>query len=291
MTIDVEKQLVGASGMVNLKVGLQVCMQELMVLFGPSGEGKTTVLRMVAGLLKPDRGRITFGGEVWFDSSRRINLSPQKRGVGFVFQDYALFPSMTVKQQLAFAQPSPDKAQAAALLSLFGLSELSHRRPHQLSGGQKQRVALARALAAKPKLLLLDEPLSALDVHMRQTLQEVILLAHKHGQTTTLMVSHDLAEVFRLAHRVALLQNHTVSKVGKPDVLFIDNRISGKFQITGEVVHIEPHDSLFFVSIVTGQNQLVKVLAFANDIEGMALGDKVMVFTKALNPMVVKMGQ
>ncbi|MFT3738727.1 MAG: ATP-binding cassette domain-containing protein [Breznakibacter sp.] len=287
--VDIEKRLVGASGVMTLKVRFEVVFNELMVLFGPSGEGKTTILRIIAGLLRPDHGQIVCGNVVWFDSSKSINMPPQKRGIGFVFQDYALFPFMTVRQHLAFAQKQRDERDIDHLLGLFGLTELAHRKPDQLSGGQKQRVALARALASKPKLLLLDEPLSALDIQMRQSLQEVILLAHKHGKTTTLMVSHDLAEVFRLADRVALLKNHEISCVGKPDVLFIDNRISGKFQLVGEIVRIEPHDSIFLMTIVTGQNQLVKVMAFANDIENLSIGDKVMVFTKALNPMVVKM--
>lgn len=287
--IDVEKQLMAASGAVTLKVQLTIQQGELLVLFGPSGEGKTTILRMLAGLLRPDKGTIRYGSTVWFDSSSGIDLPPQKRNIGFVFQDYALFPAMTVAQNLHFAQPVADKEEVIRLLTLFGLMELSNRKPSQLSGGQKQRVALARALASKPSLLLLDEPLSALDTNMRRQLQNEIALAHRDQNTTTLMVSHDLAEVFRLASRVALLENHAVTRVGTADSLFIDNRISGKFQIVGEVVRIEPHETMYLMTVVTGQNQLVKVMAFDNDIENIAVGDKVMVFTKALNPMVMKM--
>jgi molybdate transport system ATP-binding protein len=287
--IDVEKQLMAASGAVTLKVQLIIQQGELLVLFGPSGEGKTTILRMLAGLLRPDKGTIRYGNTVWFDASAGIDLPPQQRHIGFVFQDYALFPAMTVAQNLAYAQPSPDKSEVNRLLALFGLGELANRKPSQLSGGQKQRVALARALASKPSLLLLDEPLSALDANMRRQLQDEIALAHRDQSTTTLMVSHDLAEVFRLASRVALLEHHTVARVGSPDSLFIDNRISGKFQIVGEVVRIEPHETMYLMTVVTGQNQLVKVMAFDNDIENIGVGDKVMVFTKALNPMVMKM--
>jgi len=285
--MDVTKRLMTANGEMTLSAQLEVAQGERMALFGVSGVGKTTILRMLAGLMKPDSGRIVVDGVVWFDAAKRINLQPQQRQIGFMFQDYALFPSMTVYENLAFAQRNSNSAQIAELLIAFGLEALQHHKTTKLSGGQKQRVALARALASQPKLLLLDEPLSAVDASMRQSLQEVILKTHHLHQTTTLMVSHDLSEVFRVATKVALIEDHCVKAVGTPDEVFLDFRVSGKFQVVGQIVRIEPQDAMFLVTVVTGTNQIVKVIAFDSDLIHMKLGDKVMVYTKAFNPIIM----
>jgi molybdate transport system ATP-binding protein len=285
--IDVTKRLMTANGEMTLSVQLEVNAGDRMALFGVSGVGKTTILRMLAGLMKPDSGRIVVDGVVWFDAQKRINLQSQQRHIGFMFQNYALFPSMTVYENLAFAQRKSNPSQISELLAAFGLEALQHHKTTKLSGGQKQRVALARALASQPQLLLLDEPLSALDASMRQSLQEVILNAHHRFQTTTLMVSHDLSEVFRVATKVALIEDHCVKSVGTPDEVFLDFRVSGKFQVVGQIVRIEPQDSMFLVTVVTGTNQIVKVIAFDSDLINMKLGDKVMVYTKAFNPIIM----
>lgn len=285
--INVTKRLMTANGEMTLTVQLEVNQGERMALFGVSGVGKTTILRMLAGLMKPDSGRIVVDGVVWFDAQKRINLLPQQRQIGFMFQDYALFPSMTVYENLAFAQRKHNPSQINELLAVFGLDALQHHKTTKLSGGQKQRVALARALASQPKLLLLDEPLSAVDASMRQSLQEVILKTHHLHQTTTLMVSHDLSEVFRVATKVALIEDHCVKAVGTPDEVFLDFRVSGKFQVVGQIVRIEPQDAMFLVTVVTGTNQIVKVITFDSDLINMKLGDKVMVYTKAFNPIIM----
>ena len=168
------------------------------------------------------------GETVWFDSAKQINISPQKRNISLMFQDYALFPDMTVEQNIQFAQPMKNSKAVSELLAIFGLSEFRKRKPNGMSGGQKQRVALARALARKPQLLLLDEPLSALDSKMREILQNEIAMAHRLSGATTMMVSHDLNEVFRMASHMICIENGTVTRSGKPSCFIADENISCK---------------------------------------------------------------
>ncbi len=286
--IDVEKKLISASGILNLHIKTSLNFGELVVVFGDSGAGKTTLLRILAGLTEPDRGLIRVGNKVWFDSQASVNLRPQDRNIGFMFQDYALFPNMTVHQNIAFAQKDKDKNYANQLMDKFGLTEFANRKPTKLSGGQKQRVALARTLARKPDFLLLDEPLSALDMNMRTALQDEILKAHQFNKTTTLLVSHDLSEVFRLANKVLKIDQGIVTGKGSPDELFLNDKISGKVQITGTLVRIEKHDTFYLLTVITGTNQVIKVTAFQNDIENLHEGDQVLVFTKAFNPFIRK---
>ena len=286
--IDIEKNMVSAQGKMLLEVNTHIASHELVALFGPSGAGKTTLLRILAGLVKPDKGRIAIGNTVWFDSARDINLSPQLRNIGYMFQDYALFPNMTVEENIRFAQPENNKKEVTDLIQTFGLSEFSKRKPSGLSGGQKQRVALARALARKPYLMLLDEPLSALDAGMRGSLQGEIAKAHQLFGATTILVSHDMSEVFRLATNVICLENGKVTTTGNPEKVFSDTSISGKFQINGQVAKIEKQDIVNIVTVVTGHNIIVKVIALDADLENLSVGDQVLVFTKAFNPMIRK---
>ncbi|HEY9123981.1 MAG TPA: ATP-binding cassette domain-containing protein [Bacteroidales bacterium] len=289
ITLEVEKMMLTANGKLNLSVDTRIQTGEFVALFGLSGAGKTTLLRILSGLMKPDKGLVKFGDTVWFDSSRGINIPPQERNISFMFQDYALFPNMTVEENIHFAQPMKDNATALELLSIFGLSEFRKRKPGGLSGGQKQRVALARALARKPQLLLLDEPLSALDSGMRLTLQNEIYKAHQLLGATTIMVSHDLGEVFRLASHVLCIKKGQISKEGTPDEVFSDSSISGKVQITGQVARIAKQDTVNIVTVIAGGSQIIKVIAFDSDMEALNIGDNVLVFTKAFNPMLVKL--
>ncbi len=194
------------------------------VLFGPSGAGKTTVLRALAGLDPPDQGTISFDGQVWFDAGRAIDVPSQARGVGLLFQDYALFPHLSVRANLAYgvrraATPERD-ARIAELAERFGLSELLDRRPHQLSGGQKQRVALARALAPRPRLLLLDEPLSALDAPTREVLRGELRHLLEHAGVPAVVVTHDRIEALALGDRLAVLAGGSVRQVGPVHEVF-----------------------------------------------------------------------
>jgi len=286
--IDVEKKLFTAQGLLNLHFKAKIKNGELAVLFGESGAGKTTLLRIISGLEKPDKGIIKVGHSTWLDTERKINLKPQQRHIGFMFQNYALFPNMTVFENIAFAQDVKDKNYTLDLIEKFGLTEFIHRKPAKLSGGQKQRVALARALARKPRVLLLDEPLSALDSAMRTSLQDEIRKAHQLNNKSTLLVSHDLTEVFRLADIVFKIEKGEITASGKPDEVFLNNKISGKVQITGSVIKIEKLDTFYLVTVITGMNQIIKVAAFENDIENFKEGDQVLVFTKAYNPIIMK---
>lgn len=289
ITIDVEKMMHTAQGTMNLEVRTSINSGELVALFGDSGAGKTTLLRILAGLLTPDKGLVKFGNTVWFDSDRKINVSPQNRNLSFMFQDYALFPNMTVEQNIHFAQTDKNLSAANELLQVFGLLEFRRRKPNSLSGGQKQRVALARALARKPQLLLLDEPLSALDAEMRNQLQEEIVQAHQLTGVTTILVSHDLNEVFRLATHVICIENGKITRNGLPEAVFSDNSISGKVQITGQIARIDQQDTINIVTVISGNNQIIKVIAFDNDLENLKIGDRVMVFSKAFNPIISKL--
>ncbi len=220
LSISIQHAMLTTEGKTNLEIDTVISDNELLCLFGHSGAGKTTLLRILAGLTKPDKGRITFDDQVWFDSDKKINLSPQQRNVGFMFQDYALFPNMSVEQNIRFAQKTKNAGEVDNLISLFDLQTLKKQKPAKLSGGQKQRVALARALAAKPNVLMLDEPLSALDYDMRLSLQQEIGKAHRLLNTVTLLVSHDIQEVHNLASTVLMLKNGKVIRRGKPEEVF-----------------------------------------------------------------------
>ena len=213
----------------SLEVSLHIERGEFVVIQGPSGSGKTTLLRIIAGLEKA-RGAIEVEGERWLDEDR--SLPPQKRSIGFVFQNYALFPTMSVLENLLFVQK--DESFALHLLRLVDMIELKDRYPHELSGGQKQRVALARAYIRRPKVMLLDEPLSALDPAIRAHLQSKIKELHEEFGTTTFMVSHDVAESYRLADRIVLLERGGVRGILEKEAL-----LSQKTHHLGEVVDIK----------------------------------------------------
>lgn len=215
--VSVKKRLFASKGYMHLDVDFEINPGELVTLYGPSGAGKTTILRMLCGLAVPDEGTIRVSGETWFDSTTRINMKPQVRNVGIVFQDYALFPNMTVKENLEYAlEKNQPPAIVGDLLDLMELSSLADKRPAVLSGGQQQRVALARAIVRKPKILLLDEPMSALDTTLRLKIQDYILKVHKQYNLTTILVSHDIIEVIRLSQHVYLMENGLIVKQGSP---------------------------------------------------------------------------
>lgn len=172
----------------------------MVVLIGPSGGGKTTLVRMVAGLAAPDEGRIVFAGETWFDAGRGINVPPRERRIGYVFQEYTLFPHLNLFDNAAFA--AVDKKEAADLMELFGIAHLAGRKPHLVSGGERQRCALCQALARRPRMLLLDEPFSALDVVARRGLREELKSLKERLDFPILYVTHDIGEALFLADEI-----------------------------------------------------------------------------------------
>jgi len=183
---------------------------EVVALFGPSGAGKTLTLQCLAGLVRPDRGRIVVGGEVFFDSDAGIDVPIQRRRLGYVFQGYALFPHLSVEDNVGYGlrgRPREERRRRTEeVLERLGLGGLGARRPRELSGGQQQRVALGRALAVDPGLLLLDEPLSALDAPLRRQLRRELAVILREWRKTTVLVTHDLAEAFQLADRVVVYE-------------------------------------------------------------------------------------
>jgi molybdate transport system ATP-binding protein len=282
------KRLHTGEGDVDLSVALEAAPGEFLALFGKSGTGKTTLLRMLAGLSRPDGGFIQVGDEVWYDSKKGIDLPPERRRAGLVFQDYALFPHMTVRQNLEYAQRgSRDRAQVDQMLEISRLDQLQHRKPDTLSGGQKQRVALARALLNRPSILLLDEPLSALDGDMRAKLQEELLAMQSRFSVPTLIVSHDMGEVFRLASRVFCLEGGRIIRSGKPAEVFAPGGISGKFKLVGRVLDKQPADISMVLTLQVG-GEVVKVTVLPEESEGINPGDQVLIVSKAFNPLIFK---
>jgi molybdate transport system ATP-binding protein len=204
-------------GSLELDVELEVAPGECLALAGPSGAGKTSVLNVVAGLLRPASGRVSCDGETWLDSERGTNAPPERRRCGYVFQDYALFPHLSAWRNVAYALPrrtGDRRAEALALLERFGMSSRAHARPRELSGGERQRVALARALAAKPRALLLDEPLSALDARTRAHAERELAATLRDAGVPALLVTHDFAEAALLGDRVAVIDAGRVVQRG-----------------------------------------------------------------------------
>lgn len=214
--IHLRKTLTSVSGNLFLDVNFALEKGEFVAFYGPSGSGKTSILRMIAGLLPPDSGRIRVDDQTWYDPSARVNLKTQQRNFGIVFQDYGLFPNMTVRENISFALKNGHAGNVDEMIALMELGNLENKKPDTLSGGQRQRVALARAIIRRPSILLLDEPFAALDTALRLRMQEFILKTHRELELTTILVSHDLLEVARLADRVFLLENGVIAKSGSP---------------------------------------------------------------------------
>ncbi|MEZ4693501.1 MAG: ATP-binding cassette domain-containing protein [Aliarcobacter sp.] len=286
--LDIIKPLYTADGIIDLKVNKQINKGDFLTLFGKSGSGKTTLLRILAGLETPKSGKIVVDKEIWFDSSKKINLPPQKRNVGFVFQDYALFPNMSVRRNLEFASKNKNEIKKVdEILEIMEIENLSNMKPELLSGGQKQRVALARTLMTNPKMLLLDEPLSALDTTMRLKLQDELSLIHQKFNITSILVSHDISEVFKLSNRVFKINLGEIQQDGTPNEVFSNQNISGKFKIIGEILSIKKSDILYIVEVLTN-NEIVKVTAVEDEIKDLKIGDKLLLSSKAFNPILMK---
>ena len=238
LDVHIRHTLHTAHGVLPMEVDFSLARGGIMALTGPSGAGKTTLLRLIAGLIHPTSGRIAFQNEVWLDTASRVHVPAQKRHIGFVFQDYALFPHMTVRKNLNFALAENQPREIVdELLEATGLTQLADRKPAQLSGGQQQRVALARALVRKPDLLLMDEPFAALDPEMRLQLQDLLLKLHRQHHFSVILVTHDMAEIFRLADHVGLMETGKLVRFGTPSELYL-NEVpqAGTLLIYGEVL-------------------------------------------------------
>ena len=282
ISLNIKKELHGSNGVINLDINLSLQNGEFVALSGVSGSGKTTLLRVLAGL-EEAFGEIIVDGEIWLNE--KIKKPIQKRDIGFVFQDYALFPNLSVIDNLLYVKK--DKDLAKQLLSLTDLYELKNRYPNSLSGGQKQRVSLCRALMKRPKILLMDEPLSALDPHMRLKLQDEILTLHKEFKTTTIMVSHDPSEMYKLASRVLVLKDGKIIDDGLPKDILLKTQGSQKFSFEGELLDIIKVDVINIAIVAIGQ-QIVEVVISNIEAQNLIIGEKVNVSTKAFSPTIKK---
>jgi len=242
------------------------------VLFGPSGAGKTTILRCLAGLERPDSGAIRFGNETWFDGARTVCLAPQARRIGYLFQDYALFPHLTVAQNIGFGvggARAERRAQVARLVDVLQLHGLEGRYPPGLSGGQQQRVALARALATQPRILLLDEPLSALDAPTREPLRRELRRVLTSCGVPTLVVTHDRVEALALGDRMLVIAAGRIRQAGpvhevfsRPADLTVARTVGVENVVPGRVIAAAG-------GLVTVEAGVARVVAFdPGDVEG-----------------------
>ncbi|MGH2327091.1 sulfate/molybdate ABC transporter ATP-binding protein [Campylobacter taeniopygiae] len=272
----------------NFEFKTHIDQGKITAIFGESGAGKTTLLKIIAGLIKPNCGYLEVDNEIWFDHKKNINLNIQKRKIGFMFQDYALFPNMNVKENLSYANKNEKKINE--FLELMNLKELAKAYPKELSGGQAQRVALARALIREPKILLLDEPLSALDFKMRMNLQDELAKILHHFKITTLFVSHDITEIYKLSHKIIEIQNGKIIKNLIKNEFFTQANLSAKLRFSATLLEIKKSDILIIFTLLLNQN-IVKITLseeeFLKDYQDIKIGDTLLLSIKAFNPILV----
>ena len=269
------KRLHATSGDMTLSVDFYVKGGSLLTLYGKSGAGKTTILKMMAGLTKPDKGQIIVNDKIWFDKKKKINLTPQKRKIGFVFQDYSLFPNMSVMENLVFALPKgKDKKIIKDLIEIVDLGNFRSRNPNTLSGGQRQRVALARTLVQGPEILLLDEPLSALDEEMRIKLQQYILRVHREFNLTTILISHHISEIVKMSDYLVELDEGKIINKGIPKEIYTNFSKIGNLELLGEIITVEYSTANSHILVLVGEN-LIHVPIRKNDTNTYSTGDKV----------------
>jgi molybdate transport system ATP-binding protein len=230
----------GGTGGIDLELSLEAHPGACLAIAGPSGAGKTTALRIIAGLARPDRGHVRCGDEVWLDTERGIDLPPERRRCGYMFQDYALFPRMRAWQNVAYGLEGVTRGERRAAaerhLGRFGVADLAEARPGRLSGGERQRVALARTLASSPRALLLDEPLSALDARSRPRAARELAEILAELSVPTLLVTHDFGEAALLGDQVAVLDGGRVVQRGTAEELAAGPRSAFVADLTGAVV-------------------------------------------------------
>lgn len=278
--LDFCKSLNGANGEFVLEVRENIALGSRVAFFGKSGVGKSTILKVLAGLEEIESGRIVVGGEVW--SERGFSLPPQRRGVGFVFQDYSLFPNLSVFENIAYGKGA-SKERVERLIEIMELGALCEFKPSKLSGGQSQRVAIARALASSPKILLLDEPFSALDSGIKNKLLNEVLGLQKELGFTLILVSHDIGEVYRLSEEVLLLDEGKVISRSSPKGAFGKSNI----QLIAQVLEIKKNDLVCEVCVLVG-GEVLSFVAHSDELEGIEVGESVEVVLKSFSPMIRK---
>ena len=263
----------GAPAVDNLSLAVE--RGRILALLGPSGCGKTTTLRLIAGFETPDAGRITIAGRTVADGRDGAHVEPEARGVGIVFQDYALFPHLTVGENVAFGLPRSGRSargeRVGQILDLVGLAELADRYPHELSGGQQQRVAVARALAPAPAVILLDEPFSNLDADLRAQMRDEVEKILRSTGTTAIFVTHDQEEAFTIADQVGVLDCGRLEQLGPPEAIYHHPATPFVAEFVGAAD--------FLPGIVTSQGIVTEIGVFGN-VEAREPGEKVRVMIR-----------
>jgi iron(III) transport system ATP-binding protein len=248
---------------------------QILALLGPSGCGKTTTLRLIAGFETPDAGQIIIGGRLMADGERRVAVAPEARGVGVVFQDYALFPHLTVEDNVGFGlhglPGERRRERVRGVLDLVGLLDFARRYPHELSGGQQQRVAVARALAPAPALILLDEPFSNLDADLRAQMRDEVEKVLRGTGTTAVFVTHDQEEAFTIADVVGVLDEGRLEQLAPPETIYHHPATPFVAEFVGAAD--------FLPGLVTAQGIVTEIGVFGN-VEGREPGEKVTVMIR-----------
>jgi molybdate transport system ATP-binding protein len=266
LAVDVRKSFLHADHGFTLDLACQIA-PGITILFGPSGAGKTTLLDSIAGLAMPDHGRVRLGENVWFDSALGINVPVQRRNVGYVFQDLALFPHLSVEGNLAYGltalAAAEREARIAGILKSFRIDRLGERKPRQISGGERQRVALARALVTAPSVLLLDEPLAGLDAPTKSAIMDDLRTWNREHQIPILYVTHNREEVFALGERVLVIESGRIVEQGTPHEVMAAPRQETVAQLAGfenifgaEVVALRPERGTMMCRIASGNLEL-----------------------------------
>ena len=283
-----QKKLHAADGFITLDVNCEIEEGDFISLYGPSGAGKTSLLRMLAGLMQPDSGFIKMNDEIWFDSEKKIKVNPQQRLVGFVFQDYALFPNMNVEENISYASAKNDsKKNIDELLEITGLSGLRDKKIQTLSGGQQQRVALARAIARKPKLLLLDEPLSAIDNEMRATLQNTLLTIHSQYNVTSIIVSHNINEIIKLTSKTIHIKDGRLVEYQSPAKIFC-NKSEDSSSLKCVFLSAEKTGNDYHISVLAG-NQVITINCIEEEAKDLRNGNEIEVSFKGAKVFLRKL--
>lgn len=283
--IRLHKVLNATQGKLNLELDFEIKKGAFVSVYGNSGAGKTSLLQMIAGLLKADSGEIVCQDKTWYSSKEKVSLPPQKRNIAYVFQEYALFPNMTVRENLNFAlEKNQDPAIVDELIALTELDQLENKKPAKLSGGQQQRVALARALVRKPDILLLDEPFSALDQEIKSKLQEYLLKLHHHYKLTCILVSHDREAHVKLSQRVLFIENGKMTKDGDATDLF--PKSTDHFQLEGIITKIDREKNILYV--LFGQN-ISSIPSKKLALDTLKIGDKISISDQKFSPKIQKL--
>ncbi|WP_027327641.1 sulfate/molybdate ABC transporter ATP-binding protein [Helicobacter pametensis] len=273
------KKLKGVNGDFELKISGEIEDGERIGIFGPSGSGKSTILRILAGLEKIDWGEVWCDGEVWNRS--HFLLAPQKRNIGFVFQDYALFPHLSVIDNIRYGK-GVLKEDVARLLEMMELDKIAHHKITQLSGGQAQRVAIARALARRPKILILDEPMSALDQRIKSKLLDELDGWQRELGFMMVLVSHQIAEIYRLSDRVLEIDEGKILSIKTPK----DRFVRGNIALSVEVLDMKKMDLNVRLEVLL-HGEIFSFVCHPSEVENIKIGDQIQIMLKSFSPLIV----